>query len=138
MQLWKVTQDELTTIVGEVSREQYDGNVTIGEGTQGSWDTRGKRVEHVKFGLRVKDSSGPGARRSVGTFGPSRRMIAACWHLHRDIMLAIFDAFPEARLKTALADYRGRDAFEDEFPETYYANIGSLAFPAYMGDACEC
>lgn len=138
MQLWKVTQDELCAIVGRVSREQYDGNITIGTGTQGDWRTVGKRVQHVRFALRVNSSKGPGHRRSVSAFSPSRRLIAACWHAHRDVMAAIFEANPDARLKTSFADYRGREGFEDGFMSTYYKNIGSQMYPAYMGDACDC
>jgi len=138
MQLWKVTQDELAAIVQRVSREQYDGNIRVGEGTQGDWRTVGKRVQHVRFGLRVNSSKGPGHRRSASPFGPSRRMVAACWHAHRDVMAAIFEAHPDARLKTSMADYRGGEDFEDSFRETYYTNLGALIAPVYAGEACDC
>jgi hypothetical protein len=138
MQLWKVPQDELAAIVQRVSDEQYDGNISVGEGTQGAWRTVGKRVQHVRFTLRVNSSKAPGHRRSASPFGPSRRLIAACWHAHRDVMAAIFEAHPEARLKTSLADYRGGEDFEDAFPGTYYAQIGAPIAPVYMGEACDC
>lgn len=138
MQLWGVTQDELSAIVGQVSRDLYDGNIRVGEGTQGGWRTVGKRVQHVRFALRVDSSKGPGHRVSASFFNPGRRLIAACWHAHRDVMAAIFEAFPEARLKTAFADYRGRDGFEADFEDTYFTNVGAQIAPVYIGDACEC
>ena len=138
MQLWGATQEDLATIVERVSAEQYGGNIRVGEGMQGRWSTQGSRVKRVLFGLRVNSSQGPGHRRSAGGLSQSKRMVAACWHAHRDVMAAIFDAFPDARLKTSLADYRGAGDFREAFPETYYSNIGSMMFPCYMGDACDC
>jgi hypothetical protein len=50
--------------------------------------------------------------------GRHRRVAAVCWHGHRDFMREIFNRFPEARIKSALADYRGRMDFEQNYRST--------------------
>ena len=43
----------------------------------------------------------------------SQRVIpeAVCWHGHYEFMLELFDAHPDARIRTSMADYRGREDF---------------------------
>jgi len=48
----------------------------------------------------------------------NRRLPYVTWEGHREFMRLIFRDFPEARIKTALADYRGRDDFWTKHPET--------------------
>lgn len=60
---------------------------------------------------------------------------AVCWHGHREFMRQLFELAPEARLKTALADYRGRDDFELTHQATQGA--GNSYHLAY-GQACYC
>ena len=126
MQLWKVTQDELAAIVQDVSAEQYGGNIRVGEGMQGGWVTRGKRVQHVVFGLRVNSSQGPGHRRSAGGLSPSKRpsggVLARSPRHHGGHLRG---APRSADSRTALADYRGGDDFREAFPDTYYSNISA-------------
>lgn len=64
-----------------------------------------------------------------------RRIAAVCWHGHRDFMRALFRTNPEARIKTALADYRGSEDFERKFSGTYgNGNSYNLDY----GQACTC
>jgi hypothetical protein len=45
---------------------------------------------------------------------------------------------PDARIKTAFADYRGLSDFLDTAPATGYANVGSMMYPVQMREACFC
>jgi hypothetical protein len=84
--------------------------------------------------LTTRDSHGPGARRSQS----GRRMRAACWHAWRDTLRELFEQYPDVTVRTALATYKGRDGFEDWFQITGAVNIGSIAEPMRMDDACDC
>jgi hypothetical protein len=75
-----------------------------------------------------------GARRSW----TGRRIKAACWHAHRDVLLALFLDHPEARVFTSMASYVGVEGFKATYPDTAYRNIGSELQPAFMPDLCEC
>lgn len=88
--------------------------------------------------LRVKDTSGPGARRAAKNGGKGRRLIAVCWHAHRDVMLAIFNVNPDARITTMLADYRGIDSFLHHHLNTASRNVGCMAKPARYAQLCDC
>lgn len=127
MYIWNVPYGDLIRIVDNVSQEKYQGNVIFNR-------TPEQNGRSLVFTLRCNDSKGPGHR--IGRSG--RRMVSACWHVHRDVMQAIFDVFPNARIKSSVADYRGTDDFERSFPDTYYKNIGSQIEPTYFGDACDC
>lgn len=127
MKVWNVPSGEIHRIVGDVSSRLYNENLTF------------KRLPEeiglaLSFTLTVHKSSGPGARR--GERG--RRIAAACWHAHRDVMVAIFTEYPDARIKTHQADYRGAEDFVAKFEATGNVNIGSQMFPLYYVEACEC
>lgn len=90
--------------------------------------------QSIDFTLRVQSSKGPGHRLSHS----GRRMVAACWHAHRDFMRAIFDIAPDAVLRSSMAVYRGKAGFEASYPDTGFRNIGSMMSPVNFKDACEC
>ena len=50
----------------------------------------------------------------------------------------MFDQCPAARVRTALAVYRGREGFERHYPATAYVNVGSQMQPAHMPELCDC
>ena len=127
MKVWGCPQDALYRIVRAVSSSLYEGNVVF----KLEPEPVGKAQN---FTLTVRDSRGLGAR--IGRQG--RRIAAACWHVHRDVFTAIYADYPEARIKTVHADYRSKTDFEADFPDTGFANIGSLAEPLHYQDACEC
>ena len=128
MKLFTVPIDALAFIVETVSNLKYNGNIVFKNGpNQASRNA-------VNFTLTVRDSSAQGSRRSKD----GRRIAAACWHAHRDIMQAIFSQYPEARLVSALAEYRGEFDFLDTFEATGKTNIGSIAQPMRADAACNC
>lgn len=139
MQLWNVQPDELTAIVERVSAEQYGGNVVL----KSPPTVEAPRTLRVPWGITVRDSSAPGSRTSASVFstradGSPRRVSAACWHAHRDVMAAIFAAHPDARIKSHAADYRGAEAFAAEHEATAWANVGSLMYPRSFAECCDC
>lgn len=77
-------------------------------------------------------------RISASAWSSGRRVFAVCWHGHRDFMRAIFEHDPNARIKSYVADYKGRDDFERNFGQTGFHNIGSMMYPMFMKDACVC
>lgn len=127
MQAWNVTEQQLRRAM-DVVNEKYGHNVM--------WNREPEYAgRSMRFTIRVKSGHGPGAKRSAGS---GRRTASACWHLHRDFMVALFDQAPDARLKTALADYRGRDDFLSKFPSTGEVNAGSIMHPGQLQDCCDC
>ena len=127
MKLKGLTIDQLSTLVARISRDQYSENIIFKRDP----DQVGN---FLHFTLTVINSAGPGAKRSPR----GRRIAALCWHGHRDIMRAIFNAFPDSLLITALARYEGQKGFEHNFPKTGFTNIGSIAEPFAFRNACEC
>lgn len=128
MKVYQVTIEALAAIVRTVSAEQYAGNIVFKNGPNQA------TKNCVNFTLTVADSNANGSRRS----NTGRRIAAACWHAHRDIMQAIFAAYPDARLHSALADYRGQSDFLASFPATGATNCGSIANPLRADNACDC
>lgn len=126
MYAWNVTRGQLEQALKTVN-EQYDGNVCWNR----SPELRGKSQ---MFTIRVQTGHGKGAKRAAS----GRRTASACWHVHRDFMVALFDLAPNTRLKTALADYRGRDDFNAKFEGTGNRNAGSAMEPQELRTACDC
>ncbi len=126
MQIAGVGQDSFNEITATVSERRYGGNVIV------STDTRAVGRNRITARLRVLDSRGRGARTAAsGRHGPY-----ACWHAHRDVLRALFSAYPEATVATVLQRYRGADGFEADYPATAYRNVGSQLCPAYMPQLC--
>lgn len=117
----QVNAAQWAAIVAKVSCQSYDGNLIV-------------HPNAASLRLSVRSSRGPGARRSHS----GRRMAAACWHAHRDVLAELFNQVPDATVRTALATYRGRDGFLDWFELTGATNIGSIAEPMRMDEACDC
>lgn len=131
--------------IQQVSTEHWNGS-----GVHRSEIPRVGRA--YSFGLRplktTRDEYGDYRyqRTSASVFHDERRVFAVCWHGHRDFMRAVFKRDPEARIKTALgrtrtdpgADYRGREDFEEKFPDTAYINVGSMMYPQYASEVCKC
>jgi len=126
MKVWGVTVEEVRSAVA-VAALAYDRNIVFKREPE-------KDGRAVRFTLTVANSRNKGSRMSH----TGRRIAACCWHGHRDVMLAIFARNPDARVKTALADYRGMVDFADKYPATGYTNIGSQCDPMDIQDACNC
>lgn len=110
----------------EIANEQYKGNLKFKR-----FDPKGRGFIVT---LTVKSSKEAGSRRSR----EGRRIAAACWHAHRDWMKALFELEPNTRITSAIADYNGKNDFENKYPETGNKNIGSIMFPFLFFEACEC
>ena len=106
----------------------------------------GKRAPRYRFRiLPVRTSRKRGERAqwqrqsTAGmTWGPERAVWAVCWHGHREFMRELFKANPDGIIRTAKATYQGSEHFESTHRTTAYANIGSIAFPVGMAEACYC
>lgn len=99
--------------------------------------------KRFKLKLKPRSSRRPGSRVSQEHHYFSdikqKRIGSSCWHVHRDFMFEVFAINPDARIITALADYKGLEDFEDKFPDTYHS--GGMAGPAVIssvGGACNC
>lgn len=129
MRIWNVPADRLEEIVSEVSRNKYGGNITFKE-MPASVNNR-----CLRFTLTVVDSNGDGARISPS----GRRVAAACWHAHRDVFRAIFKEYPDARIKTSHADYRGEAHFDATFDATGNTPVQAAGgHRATFRYACDC
>lgn len=121
---------DVQRIIAEVSRNRYAGNVTSNSDARallsGGRGFRGR--------LQVRDSRGEGARTSAS----GRHGRYACWHAYRDVLAAIFAEYPDAKVRTRMARYDGREGFEANYPATGRVNIGSRVAPARMPQLCQC
>jgi hypothetical protein len=103
----------------EIINHKYEGNI------------RFKRLDGGKtpqFTLTVNSSKAKGGR--LGQHG--RRIAAACWHVHGDFFDALLKVNPSAVITTAFARI---DADGGNWQDK---NIGSIMFPMYYSEACDC
>ena len=142
-----ITSQQYRDIVAKVSASTYANNLVAEVGREYS-ATRftgrvlvrdsGARLPWQMFNGHTFDpklkQSAPGARRSWS----GRRIAASCWHAYRDVLAAIFELNPDARVYTALAKYKGKQGFYDNYPQTAGQNVGSMVSPAYMPELCDC
>jgi hypothetical protein len=91
-------------------------------------DAKEVSAHAARFRLGAKDSHEYGARRSHS----GRHTPNASWEAHRDVLREVFRLAPDAVIETRMATYKGADGFEQEFPATAHANVGSMMFPATM------
>lgn len=127
-----LTQSDLQAIIDHVNAGSGKGNIEIdGSAVNPKLNNAGTRFR-VK--LRVKLSKGKFGRRSHS----GRRIAALCWHGFRDVLMELFDRFPDAKVSTAYAVYDGRQGFLDKFPGTGQRNIGSVMEPMTAASACDC
>lgn len=135
MQITGITPDQFVLATMQTALK-YGDNLRAEIGSRQSPTRFRARVVTVQSGAATLPAgiSAPGARKSWS----GRRLNAACWHAYRDVMIAIFEANPDARIYTAMAKYKGIDGFNANYPQTADQNIGSMASPAYMPELCEC
>ena len=104
--------------------EKYNNNVNF------------KRLEQygnnkMLFTLKVKDSSGSGAR----TTHNGRKLVSACWHVHGYFYEEVFKINPHAIIESSYTKIKTitKDSGNwQEIPRGTYFN------PANMSDLCEC
>ena len=129
MKVWGINERAVIAIVRAVSHNNYEGNLVFKRSPEK--DGRG-----IYFTLTVVKASEPGGVRSAN----GRKVCAACWHCHRDVMRTIFALNPHARIKTGMVDYRDVQDFEDSYRATGFEvkGLGDRTQPLYYHDACEC
>lgn len=127
MKIYNVPLHELRAAMLSVSC-LYEGNLIFNRLEQ--------HRNHIAFTLRVLRSDAPGHRLGFGrtSKGNRRRLVAACWHAHRDLLALVFEWFPEARLSSAGGSYNGRNDFRSNHNRTG----GSMMDPLSYRNACEC
>jgi hypothetical protein len=67
-----------------------------------------------------------------------RRIHAVCWHGHYAFMRAVFMLDPNAKFRTALDTWDGRQDFFERAAASGHKNIGSMVEPLAYGNACDC
>ncbi len=105
---------------------KYNGNIEWKKDPEKvSVKNRGFRIS-----LKVKDSSGIGARRSRN----GHKMISACFHAHGDLFDILFN-YGANRIVT---EYHGRNDMKSKEDNWKDSNIGSRYFALYHSEACDC
>ena len=105
--------------------EKYKGNIT--------WNRFEQVGRQWRVTLRVKDSHRPGARLGYAIPGRNpRHLISACWHVHGDFYDALFQINPNAVVKTSRKMITKDEGNWEDW------NIGSIMYPLYYSEACEC
>lgn len=121
-----VSQQDIEQALETVNK-QYNNNIMFNNFTRRSNTGKSWIVT-----IRAKDSKAPGARTSWN----GRRTVAACWHAYGIFM----DALPKhARIFKHLGMNIDRthnwtspgDPWQD-------FNVGSIAYPRFISDLCEC
>lgn len=132
----KITGLPLTSFewcVSQVSRQTYGGNVVV-HGDSDDLDTAWRAC---RARLTVRDSHGPGSRISASRrHGPW-----ACWHAYRDVLILVFERYPDAVVTAGVAwrvTYRGIEGFRELYPGTGRKNVGSQLDPVTMPELCDC
>jgi hypothetical protein len=130
MKVWGVAPEVLRAVAESFGFRLYNDS-RVGRATQ--------------FVLRPGPAMGNKYRRTSASFyggfrkdGTPRRVWAVCYHGHWDFMEALFALNPEARVKTAKADYRGLAGFNALAPAVGDQNIGARIAPVAYADACLC
>lgn len=95
--------------------------------------TESVRQRAYEFTLKVGGPAVVGA-----AFGYRRRTRNACWHLHRDVLAGLFTLHPYATVRTRETVYIGQDNFDVTMAATGERNIGTMADPVPMIQACGC
>jgi hypothetical protein len=126
------TKGELEQALEEVNKK-YEGNI--------EWN---RHPDTGGFTLRVKDSHGKGGRlgfvnltyiREHGydwAWNHRRHIINACWHVHGDFFDCLFAINPDAVI------HSNGNKITQDYGNWIDRNIGSMMYPMYYSEACEC
>lgn len=122
-----ISTTELRDVVAKLNAGDYNGNIVV-ENAE-SLNSAGTRIS-VKLG--TADSKAYGSR----TAASGRHGKYLCWHGFRDVFRAVMAVNPTAVVRSGIAVYKGRDGFENTYPDTAYKNVGSMVDPSYMPELC--
>lgn len=124
----KASREELEQALAEINK-RYGNNIVWN-----NFERLNGKGTRFRVTLRVKDSHGKGAKLGHPNprTGRQRHTINACWHVHGYFFEALLAINPQILIKTAgrTVDKNGGN-WEDW-------NIGSLMYPRYFSEACEC
>lgn len=136
MQITGVSPEQFTQIVARVGAAKYQHNLAAEITSIQSPKRFRARIVPYESGAKFLPVGQPacGARLSWN----GQRIKAACWHAFRDVLMQLFTEFPEARVYTSMAKYKGMDGFLANYPPTGHQNIGSMASPVTMPQLCDC
>lgn len=133
MRILRVSEHDIRHAVA-LANLHYEGNLEVDNLEPITQDGKSFQVK-----LRVKSSRGAGAHHSAPNgWRDGRRTVALCWHAYRDVLTELFSLKPDAKVRTAMARYDGMTGFIDRYPETYFAQAGSVMYPSTYGTLCEC
>ena len=136
----------------KIANQEYGHNILlIGSNAGGEpapLVTVNRNGSRIRFALRVVDCSKPGHRLHIrdSMSGKShyKRSHYACWHAHRDVLAALFDILPTAKVLSGsrFANnnrivYDGKQGFLATYQDSD-RNVGSQMFPVYFSESCEC
>ena len=124
----KVNKEHKTTL--QLSQQSFARNMDQNE-SDGFTHKRGG----LSFCLRLDSCRDRFHRRAAIT---GRRLNCVCWHGHYEFMAVLFGLFPDARLKSHMADYQGAADFRTKYILTGERNAGSIMQPVAYRDLCEC
>lgn len=133
MHIFGVGVENARKVLIDVGDTRYARNLYVK--AESNQDTR--NGPRCTITLGVHSSRAKGARRA----GSGRRACAACWHAHYDVMRAMFDINPDARITTGYIGkivYNGLSDFLLSAPNTAYIDIGSFIHSAPIAYLCEC
>ena len=136
MQIWGITPEQATEAADRARVRAY----------LPAWS--GPKRRSIRVRLKTSGPTSDGrptvyGRRGyhVNANGKRRRVPGAvCWHGHRAFMLALFELNPEARVKSNLADYRGRAHFERTHGATFFRGVDYMGYdmPGAAKLPCDC
>jgi hypothetical protein len=63
-----------------------------------------------------------------------RKTCGVKWHVHKAFLEALFAAYPDLTVKTALVTYKGKASFDRDHGATYHHNGGSMMHPVSFGE----
>jgi hypothetical protein len=131
MKVKNVTANDMEKALSIVNAK-YENNIEWNR-----FDTVGKQIH---FTLRCKSSSGPGHRlsQSVTSKGNRRKLTSACWHVHGDFFDALIGEVNNEAIVTTGNNkkiFYQQDMVVGNWEDW---NIGSMYYPLYYSDACDC
>ena len=117
---------QLETALNDINAK-FDGNIIFNRLEQ-------KTAKTNIFTLKVKDSKKAGHRLGYqrNKDGNRRKLINACWHVHGEFFDALFD------IDENIFIWSGKSKITKDFGNWQDRNIGSIMYPLYFSEACEC
>lgn len=115
---------------GELAEIAAENHVQLNEYREAGHE-RGTGRQHHAFTIRP--ATGDDTYRKMNSHN-GRRVWAVCWHGHYAFMAALLEEDPYARIRSAVADWKGRDDFHTRAPDTAWDEVGPMI---YRHAACE-